>query len=625
MGQGQSAGHASHAASQEQLSHEIAVRFANHCFTQFEIYNFKDVFKSLADTESGVHYWKEDTLCRFLEIPDALNAGPIVHQMASYLAAFPFASMAPGILTLEGLVKVLCIMTEKHGKVLKRGKSDRNKLLYRSLAVYDRTLGEGSEKKLEAGQETEAERGAGGSNEERASESAKGNSSSQGFSIDQPVDEDEEEDDDQLTLAALETMDAVAVYETKEHVQKTYIPADNFRRLITLLLVTAPLGPQDSLSTHFSTLSDEQLESLQRTANNILWAFEVEKSPGVLYRNFKTVIPESLPFLFEGLNPLFEHLLFSKNINLRKSKTSEGEKPAEELKVTKHLEELGMNSVLPVPGEILDISILSQLSFFLGGSNVFRKLRPLYFGGDAGFSLGSFSTKVINWRAPTVLLVSGTRIEEPPKGRQRNFADSLPPKRFPNSKSAHDDSNRVVYGAYLNVPWKETTKECFGDDKTLLFQLEPVHEVFKASTLNHDYASFTRAAQLRHGINFGIPVQKAKGPGGSQVHATLGPLSLMLDDALEFAVFTHHTAGGGSFHCSQTRKYDWQDRFEIEALEVWGCGGDEEADRQRAAWAFEEREAALRRGLNLGKDVEADRALLEMAGLVGQNRSGGSV
>ena len=61
-------------------------------------------------------------------------------------------------------------------------------------------------------------------------------------------------------------------------------------------------------------------------------------------------------------------------------------------------------------------------------------------------------------------------------------------------------------------------------------------------------------------------------------------------------------------------------------MEVWGCGGDEEAQKQRAAWAWEEREAAARRNVNLGKDIEADRALLEMAGLVGNHgASGGSM
>lgn len=61
-------------------------------------------------------------------------------------------------------------------------------------------------------------------------------------------------------------------------------------------------------------------------------------------------------------------------------------------------------------------------------------------------------------------------------------------------------------------------------------------------------------------------------------------------------------------------------------MEVWGCGGDKEQEEQRQRWEWEEREAEARRKVNLGTgDIEADRALLEMAGLIGGNRSGGSM
>jgi hypothetical protein len=73
---------------------------------------------------------------------------------------------------------------------------------------------------------------------------------------------------------------------------------------------------------------------------------------------------------------------------------------------------------------------------------------------------------------------------------------------------------------------------------------------------------------------------------------------------------------------------DWQDRFEIDAVEVWGCGGSEVAEEQRKAWAWEEKEAEARRRINLGTgDLEADRELLKMAGLIGGGGrdSGGSM
>ena len=72
---------------------------------------------------------------------------------------------------------------------------------------------------------------------------------------------------------------------------------------------------------------------------------------------------------------------------------------------------------------------------------------------------------------------------------------------------------------------------------------------------------------------------------------------------------------------------DWQDRFEIEALEVWGCGGDKEAERQRRRIEAEERDARLRKESAIGRtgDVDADREILRMAGLIGMHREGGSV
>jgi hypothetical protein len=64
----------------------------------------------------------------------------------------------------------------------------------------------------------------------------------------------------------------------------------------------------------------------------------------------------------------------------------------------------------------------------------------------------------------------------------------------------------------------------------------------------------------------------------------------------------------------------------IDALEVWGHGGAEEAEEQKRAWAWEEREAEARRRINLGTgDIDADRELLKMAGLIGADRSGGSM
>lgn len=580
------------------------MKFAKRCFTPLELYSFQDVFKSLADHQAHIAYLKEDTIARFLEIPDILGASSIIFQMVSYLGAFPFGQDAPVVLGFEQMIMVVVIMTERYQRVLKKGNRDRTKLLFRSLAVYDRRESQSGTEKPDT---------------DTKSDAAATRSHVAGFAVDEAVNDEEEEDDDDLALAALESLDAIDVFKQGDApIAQASIPSDNLKKLIMLLLLVAPLGIQESLARHAERLNGDQLEGLRKTADNILAAFvNVEKFPGVKIHQFNTVIPLSLPFLFKGFNPLFEHFLFSKNIDFTKRKDESAPPPAPP-------DPSHDQPLLPQIGEILDLNVLSQLSFFIPGESLFRRLRLLYSGGDAGFSMGSFETRVFNWRAPTILLVSGNRISDPPTGGQeRAFSDTLPPKRFPDSsKSTH-----VVYGVYLSQPWRQTHKECFGDTDTLLFQLEPVHEVFHASTLNKDYVTFAKPPIPHCGIAFGSPPPKAKATAGLSTHLNLGAVSLNMDSSFEFGVFTHnYTSGGGAFHNSETRKRDWQDRFEIESLEVWGCGGDAEAQQQRERWAWEEREAEARRKVNLGTgDIEADRALLEMAGLIGNNRSGGSM
>jgi hypothetical protein len=387
-----------------------------------------------------------------------------------------------------------------------------------------------------------------------------------------------------------------------------------------LLLVIAPLTPQDHLAQYAQRLTESNVADLRRVADCIVGSLDPEGNAGISYPSYNSILAGSLPFIFDGLNPLFERFLFSNNMNLARRK--DGTSGAPSAPAVSHGSDTSLAPLLAQEGEILNLNILSQLSFFLKGDCIFRRLRPLYLGGEAGFSMGSFEQRVFNWRAPSILIVAGNRLPDNPHGSQeRAFADKLPPKRFANGPTGNPPTEKVIYGAYLDVPWKRTNKEAIGSSETLLFQLAPIHEVFHASTISKDYAICTSA-----GISFGCPPPRPKPVSGLPSHLTLGAVSLALDDSLEFGVFTHDRAGGGSFHPSRTRTNNWQDRFEIVSLEVWGCGGDEEAEKQRAAWAFESREAEARKNLKLGKDIEADRALLELAGLVGNhNASGGSM
>ncbi|WQF87677.1 Putative TLDc domain-containing protein [Colletotrichum destructivum] len=592
--------------SHEELTHELASRFANKCFTSLELYSFKDVFKSLADHQGDIRYLKEDTLARFLEIPDVLHVSPVVFQMLSYIGAFPFLQDAPAVLGLDQMVMVVVIMTQRHKRVLAKGATDRAKLIFKSLAVHDRRASEAAVAAEEA------------SKEQQTAESQP-RSHVAGFAVDEPAEEPEVDDDDDLEIAAFELLDINdAVWQgDAPRMQGAMIPADNFRRLLMLLILVAPLNPQERLSMYSTRVTGDELDSLRATADNILAAFlNVEKAPGIKFSRYNRVLPVCFPNLFNGFSPLFEHFLFSKNLDFTKPR---GEASASE----KQPEEI-LQPLLPEPGEILNLNVLSQLSFFLPGSDLFRRLRPLYSGNKDGFSTGSFESKVFNWRAPTILLVRGTRIDDDPQGSQETtFAASIPPRRFPNGSKGE----RLTFGVYVSHPWKHTTKETFGERDTVLFQLEPVHDVFPASRYNSEFISFTKAPTNRPMLGVGCPHPRQTQAHRRNTMLSLGSVSLLLDDSFEFGVFNHDwTAGGGAFETSVSRKFDFQDRFEIESLEVWGCGGDEEAKSQAERWAWEHREAEARRKINLGTgDIEADRALLEMAGLVGNHRSGGSM
>ncbi|KAF2876865.1 TLD-domain-containing protein [Massariosphaeria phaeospora] len=545
--------------------------------------------------------------------------------MASYLGAFPFPSLAPAILTHEALLKVVTILTERYGAVIKkRGREIWLRELYRSLAVYDR----GARASIEAQEEVLAPK--------KPPHTAAG--SSQGFAIGAPEDDgegDEQDDDDELVLAALDSMDAIEVFKHGEqsNVHHSIIPTDNFLKLIELLLLIAPIDAQESLSMFAKDLTDARVEELRQTANIVLSSFGVENNPGVTYRTFNAVISTCLPYLFDGLNPLFEHFLFAKDFDLSKKSPDAASSKLENHPVIPPPKPVANpEPVLSAAGEILNLAVLSQLSFFIKGNNLFRRLRPLYSGNKHGFSMGSFEKQVFNWRAPSILLVSGRLLPSTPSnGRERTLSDMLPPKRLPSSISDQATSSTLTFGAYVPTQWKNTAKSCFGDSSAMLFQLSPTHDIFSASAISTDYVYFNKQPTQPTGVGLGTPIPKQSSAYNphSQSSLRLGPVSLHLDDALEFGIFTHLSEGGGSFHPSGLpfrRGQDWQDRFEIDSLEVWGCGGDEEAEAQRKEWAFQEREAEARRRVNLGTgDKDADRELLKMAGLIGGDRSGGSV
>jgi hypothetical protein len=106
-------------------------------------------------------------------------------------------------------------------------------------------------------------------------------------------------------------------------------------------------------------------------------------------------------------------------------------------------------------------------------------------------------------------------------------------------------------------------------------------------------------------------------------HTSDPQVALSLDPSLERAQFTH-SPPGATFQGNPVRG-EVSMRIEVGEVEVWGCGVDDARDEQKRAWEYERREAERRQNIRVREDLASDRALLEMAGLIGGNRSGGSV
>jgi hypothetical protein len=646
-----------------------------------------------------VRYWPEATLVKFLELPDALGSGAALYHLCSYVGAFPFPSHAPAVLTADALLRIVCLMTGRYMKVLHSGKEAWRREIWRACAVFEPEATTAAAKKTDPTEET---------NGRAAPVSEDQGATAEASTTGNKKQEEGGDDEDELAFHTFELIDALEVYKQGEkvNVQHGSIPSESFLKLLQLLLLIAPVGRAEHVSLYTTQLHERRLEGLRAASKCILASFGVEQNSGIGYKAFDDVVTNTLPHLFDSFDPLFEHFLFPKGFDFHESKASAPEdsaplstSEAPNAIVASHVEPVQIPTpepLLPVQGEILDLNLLSQLSFIFSDKNIFHCLRPLYLGHNHGYSMGSFEKSVFKWHAPSILLVSGTLISPTTKqSHARAFLDELPHHRLSSSvdsppplKSAADstsspaeETQRIIYGAYIPVPWEATNKSTFGTDKTTLFQLSPVHDVFPASSVKQNYTYFNKPPSLYSGLGFGSPLPTYSSMTASQQsnstrrssitnysardtaygsgsfsessfsgpsspgmtrrssiigdeYIPLGSVSLHIDDALEFGVFTHITSSGGSFQPSNLpatarsgNSADWQDRFEIDAIEVWGVGDASIAEEQRRHWLWEAREAERRKTVNLGMgDIEADRELLKMAGLMkDEGRSGGSM
>lgn len=403
-----------------------------------------------------------------------------------------------------------------------------------------------------------------------------------------------------------DSLDAPKVIATFNNVaeEELVVPAETMLEFLTLMLTMskATVIKNSRLDVNISEKWDSFKTcalSILRTMNTDIVTSQDALKNVISYTQFQNVISSVCPNLLVPLECLMEHVLF----------------------LNRDLVDLEASKPLIPQSKLVTEPLLAQLATVWPRELVFSRLQKLYVGRDSGFSMRSFQAKAFKWMAPSILLVQGSRIPDDQdyaknkNQRYKKFLDEYPRLKDEDQHilPALSGKRKLLFAILINEPWKVTNSELFGDVKTTIVQLSPIQEVYKASKPGNVYFN-----TLGGGIGIGSPQPIIK-PSG--VKFVPGNVSLTIDPNLEFAAF-RNVGFGGSIAPSNTPTSEH--KFLIQDIETWGCGGEKELEEQMKNWEWEEAEAQRRQRINL-KSVNDDRALLELAGLVGQNQSGGSV
>lgn len=220
----------------------------------------------------------------------------------------------------------------------------------------------------------------------------------------------------------------------------------------------------------------------------------------------------------------------------------------------------------------------------------------LYSSGRDGFSMMAFEKHVFGWDAPTLLVVRGKR------SKSAGELDEIVPPVF--DANLRTSTKSLAFAVRLDEPWQLSAHN-FGGSSTFLLQLQP------------DFNKYIPAAKTARVVSF-VP-SIGIGIGTSELHdlkahaRIITPLGtfLVLDSNFQHGVF--RVLDRGLLVSSIEEDVNYEDRFTINSVEIWGLGGNKELMNQKKAFEWHE----LGRKHHSGDNLIEERALLEMAGLVG--------
>lgn len=538
-------------------------------FTTLELFSFKDKIgeSDLLQTVS------DESIINWLGIPkdNGYFIGLILNMIRVY-SNFPFLNSSSGDITGVGLLKTILLLDkERCHKFIGNKSYDQLTLLFISLALHDTKLN-----KTPATTNTNVE-------SEIINDEI-------GFDYKKIV-----KDYDNIPLDDL-TVDSKSILQ-----------------FIQWILIIWHYVPRENSIIESNKLCDEWGQYKTMASNISRTMNYCNTNNSVITREgFVNAISTFVPNFLVPLSNIFKHFLYKDT-------------------------ELKDHSLFRInfdETKLMTKELMSTLTLMIPSTHFpVTKIQKLYVGRESGFSMRSLQSKVFKWLAPSILLVSGMRIvNDVEYGENKNSRYTKFLDEYNKLKEEEQNINetllkkrKVIFAICIKEPWKVTNKDQFGGEGTTIYQLSPWIDTYKAIKPNIIYFN-----TIGGGIGVGNeqPIVKSKFKKYNP-----GNVSLTLDNSLEFGVFRHIGYGGtinpGSLDTihkdrDDNSKHAFELRFLIQDVEVWGCGGEKELAEQIKQLEWEEAEAKRRQHVNL-KSLGEDRALLEMAGLVGQHQSGGSV
>lgn len=562
-------------------------------------------------------------LCEFLQLPEPLDLEPkealeTLLRALKVISRLPFLSDATASpLTSKELLISSVILLKRARSVLK-GEFDYSRLIFIALAIASQEEQLLLEKQPELVQSKTLD--------DSSKNSVEDSNDQYSVEVVQPPAHLQTAKEDTVlcreirwsTFAVLKRLDDV-------NVSRLTIPARKLVQVFALFLAIRSI-PQTSHQKMFSHIEDifsKKWDHFLRAAVLLVRSFSTDitsenwEEAQLSFDDFQRGLDDGHGALVHGiLQHVFEHSLLVPD------------RPKKQVGSDKQEKVLALQE-----SRLVNEATVALIALALQRAGVHQTVStgnmiPLFNGSQEGFSLRSLETRIFKWRAPTVLLVSGKRLK--PKTistnrRYQQFEAEYPRYFRPGEQTVQPwqgEKERITYAVYVNVPWQSSNKLNFGDENCAIISILPRFDVFTSKKDPIVGGKLVYFNNLGMGLGFGNdqPVNK------NQTRRFIpGNVSLTLEANLEFAIFRHIRFAGSNtasyYNTSaqeQVQGCDFEDRFMISDLEVWGVGSTKELEEQRRQWEWEEKQAKDRQGVNV-RSMGEERAFLEMAGLVGNH------